>query len=97
MIRTRFNLIYTLSDMVPGARSGVLLQYADLLQVPDLNEVVNIKGNPYRVFCRGWSIPEQDEVGGDGVVRRSDPYTQYAYVEVQKAADFTVWVAGKEY
>lgn len=92
-IHTRFNLVWKLSD-----RAGVLLRRQNLWQVPEVGEIVNIGGNPYRVIHRGWALP--DVTDPDTPVLEGGPndgYIQYAFVEVQKASDFTVTLGGTEY
>lgn len=79
-IDARFDLIYSLSDIPAGAPSGVQLARQPIPAVPSINDVINIKGNPYRVIRVGWALPyEPEEVG-----------KLYAYISVQKAAAFTV-------
>lgn len=53
-------------------------------QVPSVGQVVNINGDPYRVIDVGWAFTEDDP-------------TAYAYVDLQKAADFTVTVGDRDY
>lgn len=80
-IFARFDLVHRLTD-----REGVMLHHTELWQVPSEGQIVNIGGNPYRVFEVDWSIPDEP-----------NPFAQYAYVKVQKASDFVVQLGGREY
>jgi len=55
MINTRFNVIKQISD---SDCDLILVRYL-LPQVPIVGELINILGNPYSVFERGWSINEE--------------------------------------
>jgi len=71
-IRTRFD------QQVNAHTQGVEhIMYTDLIQVPEVGETVNLKGNPFIVIRRGWAMPEDDEDG--------DLYTQYCYITVLPA------------
>ena len=75
LIRTRF-------DYWPSAARGnarVEIYRADLPRVPNVGEVINIKGNPYIVHARGWAIGDDED--GTGKL--------YAFVGVFKAGEFT--------
>ena len=73
-IRTRFDKQVRASD-----QSLEHIMYTDLIQVPAVGEVVNLKGHPYVVIRRGWAMPEDDPDG--------DLYTQYCYVTVLPATE----------
>ena len=74
-IRTRFDRQVRASDQAEEH-----IMYADLVQVPDVGELVNLKGNPYIVIRRGWAI--STDIGEDG-----DLYTQYCFVTVLPATE----------
>ena len=53
------------------------IMWTDLIQAPEVGELVSLRGYPYIVIERGWVMPDDDEDG--------DLYTQYAHVTVLPA------------
>lgn len=81
MIHVRFDLLYSLSN-----NYSVTLYQQDLPQVPGVGDIVNIKGNPFRVIRVGWALGDND-----------DSHALYAYVDVSKAVNFELVLGGKNY
>lgn len=69
MIHTRFDQIKAFSNR----DEDTTIFRADLHQVPDVGQVVNIKGDPYIVRYVGWAISDDED---------RDKYVQYAYVRI---------------
>ena len=64
-------------------RAVVLLHRMPMPQVPAEGQVITIRSDPYRVTAVSWAIDASDAI--------------FAYVDVQKASDFTVTIGGVEY
>jgi len=75
VIHTRFN-----RRMKASTRDDdVCVMRADLSQVPSVGELVSLKGNPYIVVERSWSM---------GEASLDDAYSQYAFVVVVPAGNW---------
>ena len=77
--------IYAHFDLVTNGTSATLTGL-NLWQVPLVGETVIICENPYRVTEVRWRLDPN---------RNDEP--QCAFVKVQKAADFSVTLRGREY